>query len=141
MKLKQVCFFTGITLLFITFFSCENCKNKAKIEVSELLKLHTSERGIPYCSILSKAVLADSVSVTDILIMDIQDGARYDHAIVLTELIYFLGEGRVMSLAKPLDKKQKARILQDIYLGINYASMITVKDVNIVFPIISNEWQ
>lgn len=128
----------GVFLSFI-LASCDNCQNKAGIKVSELLELHTSKRDINYCVILREAVNLDSASIVQLFTLEIQDGAIYDHAIVLMESTVYLGESTLIDYENSFTEQERYNIARFLRLGLEYP-IDEQKKLEDVFPKVAARW-
>ena len=72
------------------------------IEISEVLLVHTKDRGIDYCEILSTATKGDEESIRELLLLEIYDAAGYDHGTVIVDLIKIVGEDKI--ILKPISE-------------------------------------
>ena len=130
------------------FYSCDSfhCRNKANIEVSEILHVSASNKKINYCSILRGAVNGDSDKLIEFLNIVIDGGASsYDHAAALVELVNYHGEKRFLELANAAPEETKKRTLYRLKTGLlftpdAFGEMRTTVDLASEFPLIVKEW-
>jgi hypothetical protein len=97
------------------------------IEVSELLLLHTRNKDIDYCKILSNATNGDEKSIKELLQLEVYDGAGYDHGVVIIDLINLLGETKIINAVKTMDCKHKSAIISYINAGLQYGNNTNLK--------------
>jgi hypothetical protein len=130
-----------ILVLVALVYGCNDCnKNDANILVSELLEYHASNRSINYCPILNKASKGDSVSLVRLFTLEINDGAVYDHAIVLVELADYLGEKKMLKYGEGLTSVERKIAFKSMRLGLEH-SRIKQKDIEVVFPSLTDRWK
>lgn len=125
----------------IIFSSCDfNCMNDADIEVSDLLIYHFENRDISYCEILDGALKKDPVLLDSFLNLVVQDGAGYDHASVLIELIEFLGEDYFLEFTKGYTQAEINMIKSYLEVGFELDQRYANQSLENLLPRINNEW-
>lgn len=130
-------------LLYSTSLVCFVCCEGRVIngiDVSELLLVVSEERGIDYCTLLSKAVSGDDVSIMHLSTLTICDGAGYDHGAVIVDLIKRIGEDKFIHSLKTASAEQKNLIKMYIEAGLEYGNNHTLQGnaFEEVFPKIFN---
>lgn len=140
---KKFLVFSFIIGLF-NFLSCNNysCKNKAGIEVSELIHIHLEKQPISYCDLLSNAVQKDTSALNSLLRLNILDGAGYDHAGVLVDLFKYLGEDFVINSTSNFSKKDINHIKSYLIVGLEYSEKAeSIKSYEDMFPVLNQTWK
>ena len=140
--MNKLAYFLFVILLIIVVLSCntKNCKNVAGIEVSDLLDYHTSNREIEYCAMLKQALTGEPSKLELFILLDIYDGAGYDHGIVISEIVEFFGEAKFIELTEGLTQKQKKKVLSYMEVGVEYDKM-RQQDMKTEFPILTESWK
>lgn len=110
------------------------------IEISEVLLVHTRDRGIDYCEILSTATKGDEESIRELLLLEIYDAAGYDHGIVIVDLIKIVGEDKIIRAIEVMNCKQKTSITSYIEAGLQYGNNpnSAKQELNDIFPDVYN---
>ena len=115
--LLSVVLLAGIT-------SCSRSKVINGIEVTELLLVVANEQNTDYCKMLRKAVEGDIPSIRQLTLLEISDGASYDHGAVIVDLIEQVGEDIFVQALDSISLKQKEQIKSYIKAGLEYGSHI-----------------
>lgn len=111
--LLSVLFLAGIT-------NCSRSKVINGIHVSELLLVVANEQNTDYCKMLRKAIEGDIPSIRQLTLLDISDGASYDHGAVIVDLIELVGEDIFVQALESISTKQKEQIKSFIKAGLEY---------------------
>lgn len=112
-------------LLYVILLMCfTSCGNKVinGIEVSELLLIVSEEQNIDYCRLLNEAVKGDDASIKQLALLEIYDGAGYDHGAVVVDLIALIGEDKFIHSIKTISIEQKKCIKGYIEVGLEYGN-------------------
>lgn len=124
----------------LSFSCCSERRTINGIEVSELLNIVSREQNINYCKLLNKAIKGDDASVRQLALLEIYDGAAYDHGTVLVYLIKLIGEERFIRSLDTINDKQKNRIEGFLSAGLEYSNNpdIQFRTIKEEFPILSD---
>ena len=109
-------------ILLAGITNCSRSKVINGIHVSELLLVVANEQNTDYCKMLRKAIEGDFPSIRQLTLLDISDGASYDHGAVIVDLIEQVGEDIFVQALDSISLKQKEQIKSYIEAGLEYGS-------------------
>ena len=89
---------------------------------------------------MNRAIKGDNAAVRQLALLEIHDGAAYDHGAVLVELISLIGEERFISSLDTINDKHKKWIAGYIDAGLEYGNNpdIQCRTIKEVFPILND---
>ena len=109
-------------LLLAGITGCNRSKVIKGIQVSELLLVVANEQNADYCKLLRKAVEGDIPSIRQLTLLDISDGAAYDHGAVIVDLIEQVGEETFIQSLDSISTAQIEQIKSYIEAGLEYGN-------------------
>lgn len=109
-------------MLSVCFLNCSRQKVINGIEVSELLQIVSKEQHINYCKQLNEATKGDTTSIKQLALLEIYDGAGYDHGGVIVDLINIIGEDKFIQSLTTINKEQKQIVKGYIEVGLEYGN-------------------
>lgn len=117
-------------------FSCEDTCEVAEIKVSKLLIEQSSNQPYNYCGLLEGAVDNKPDSIRLLSLLEIFDGASYDHGTVLIDVIGKVGESNYVYALNKITPKQKRLVLGYLYAGVeyHYDNSIAKKNLQEIYP-------
>lgn len=92
------------------------------IYVSELLLIGSKEQNIEYCELLNDAISGNGSSIKQLALLNIYDGAGYDHSAVVVDLIKLIGEDKFIYSLTSINNEQKKSIKKNIEVGLEYGN-------------------
>lgn len=119
MKTKFINKFSLFAILLILFTNCGN-RTINGIEVSELLLIVSKQQNINYCKLVYEATEGNQNSIKQLALLEINDGAGYDHGEVIVNLIEIIGEGKFLHSIGAIRDKEKWLIIGYIEVGLEY---------------------
>lgn len=101
-----------------------SCGNKVinGIEVPELLLIASKKQNINYCKLLNESTKGNTASIRKLALLEISDGAGYEHGAVIVDLIEIIGEDKFIESLATMSKEQKQVVKGFIEAGLEYGN-------------------
>ena len=118
-KIMKIFFF------YVILFMCLACGGRKElngIEVSELLLRASKEQNVDYYKLLNEAIKGNDLSIRQLALLKVYDGAGYDHGAVIVDLIERIGENIFIKSLTNINNEQKQWIKGSIEVGLEYGN-------------------